>query len=240
VNPDRRVVRIAHAYGNSRESLQRALSADVDMIEVDAWYRGGEIYIRHARRLNPFPILYDKVMRGHDPGWAIRFGRYYVRPDFGTLELDEVLEATAGRKSLLLDLKGHYHSPDVDGYVETLVRKIRSHSAEGWVAVCGQTYAVLNRFRKVTTDIELRYSIEKQYQWESFLRKMARDLSVRRVCIAHGFIDAEKARVMEENGVDLYCWTVDSRERAAELVAQGVDGIISNDLGLLERLPRDG
>ncbi len=36
-------VRIAHAYGNSRAALHRALDADVDMIEVDVWYRGGDV-----------------------------------------------------------------------------------------------------------------------------------------------------------------------------------------------------
>ena len=33
----KRVVRIAHAYGNSRPALARALAADCDMIEVDMW-----------------------------------------------------------------------------------------------------------------------------------------------------------------------------------------------------------
>ena len=53
-------VRIAHAYGNSRAALRRALAADIDMIEVDIWYRGGDVYARHARRLSPLPLLADK------------------------------------------------------------------------------------------------------------------------------------------------------------------------------------
>lgn len=236
----RSVTRIAHAYGNSRASLARALRSACDMIEADIWYRGGAVYVRHARRLDPFPILYDSVMPGHDPGpFSARFGKYYLKLDVNPFTLAELLAATAGAKRLLLDVKGHYHTPDVDGYVDSLVRAIRSHQAETWVAVCGQTYPVLNRFRRKAPEIELRYSIEKPHQWQSFLRKMRRDERVRSVCIAHGFIDNEKARVMEENGVDLYVWTVDDRARAKELIAQGVDGIISNDLDLLSELPRE-
>ena len=45
------------------------------MIEVDMWYRGGDIYIRHERRVRWLPILYDHVMKGHKLGpFALRFG----------------------------------------------------------------------------------------------------------------------------------------------------------------------
>ena len=232
------VLSIAHAYGNSRGSLELALASEADMIEVDMWYRGDDIYIRHERRMGWLPILYDQVMKGHKLGpFALRIGNFFIRPDIHTLKLDELLETVAGRKRLLLDVKGFYHAPKVDEYVETLVEKIRAHGAEGWVAVCGQTYPVLHRLREVAPDIEVRYSIQWEYQWERFLRLMEHDPAVRRVCIAYGFIDADKARLMEERDVDLYCWTVDDWDEARRLVRQGVDGIISNDLKLLAALP---
>ena len=107
------------------------------------------------------------------------------------------------------------------------------------MAVCGQTFRVLNALRKVAPDIEVRYSIQKQHQWESFLRKMLGDRSVRRVCMSHRFIDAEKTQLMEKNNVDFYCWTVDDPADAERLVSQGANGIISNNLGLLTAL-REG
>jgi glycerophosphoryl diester phosphodiesterase len=233
-----RVLGIAHAYGNSRESLIIALASEADMIEVDMWYRGGEIYIRHERRLGPLPILYDNVMKGHRLGpFAIRFGNLYIRPDIRALKIDELLERVSGGKRLLLDVKGFYHAPKVDEFVKTLVGKIRNHGAERWVAVCGQTYPVLHVLRESAPDIEVRYSIQREYQWERFLRMLEKDPTVRRVCMAYGFIDAAKARLMEDNNVDLYCWTVDDWEEARRLVRQGVDGIISNDLELIRALP---
>jgi glycerophosphoryl diester phosphodiesterase len=232
------VVRIAHAYGNSRASLERALASDVDMIEVDMWYMGGDVHIRHEKRLNPLPLLYDRVMKGHALGpLAVRFGKYFVRPDVHTLRFDELLEKVAGRKRLLLDVKGRSGAPYARKFTKTLVRKIRAHCAEPWVAVCGQAYPVINAVREAAPHLEVRYSIEKEYQWEAFLRKMRGDPPALGVCIAYGFIDAEKARVMEEAGVNVYCWTVDDWDAAKRLIGQGVDGIISNDLELLAALP---
>ena len=197
--------------------------------------RAGQIRIHHERRMSWLPLLYDRDLRGHPLGpYALHIGRYFVRPDIRTLQLDELLSTVAGRKRLLLDVKGHYKTPDLNGYVNKLVATIRAHNAESWVAICGQTYFVLHRIREVAPDLEVRYSVERPYQWERLLVLL--EHGVRKICIAYVFIDEEKARLMEERGVDLYCWTVDDREAAKRLVAQGVDGIISNDLRLLAEL----
>lgn len=231
----RRVVRIAHAYGNSRAALAEALAADCDMIEVDMWYRGGDIRIHHERKQRWLPFLADKIMSSHKPGpWSLKIGGLFVRPDIGTPRLDDILQITAGRKRLLLDVKGRYSAEDLEGYVERLVHLVRKHKAESWVALCGQTYSVLHRLREVAPDLEVRYSIQQDYQWERFLRLL--ESGVNQVCVAYGFIDADKAKFMDDNNVDLYCWTVDDWAAARRLVSQGVDGIISNDLELLTKL----
>jgi glycerophosphoryl diester phosphodiesterase len=235
--PPRSVVRIAHAYGNNRDSLTNALHADIDMIEADMWYRGGDLHIHHEHRLRWLPILVDLRMPTHKPGrFAIPVGKYFVRPAIGSLRLKTLLEATAGRKRLLLDVKGHYKPDDLEGYVRRLVRLIREYNAESWTVVCGQTYSILHRLREVAPDIEVRYSIERPYQWQRFERLMAH--GARRVCIWHRFLDDVKTRALQDAGVDVYCWTVDDPDTANHLVELGADGIISNDLTLLAGLPR--
>ena len=232
-------VRIAHAYGNSRSALRRALDADVDMIEVDIWYRGGDIFAHHARRLSPLPLLADKKMPGHPlprlafPVWP----GYWVWPHINPLKLAELLAIVGGRKRLLLDVKGRYKSGLSAGFARKIAQRVREHQASSWAVVCGQTYPVLNALRHVDDEIDVRYSLEKPHQWESFVRKM-KDKRVRQVCISRHFIDDEKARILEENGVNVYVWTVDDPKAARHWVEQGADGIISNDLGLLEALPR--
>lgn len=233
-------VRIAHAYGNSRTALRRVLDADIDMIEVDIWYRGGEIYVHHARRLSPLPLLADKKMPGHPlprPAFPVWPG-YWVWPHINPLKLDELLRIVDGRKRLLLDVKGRYKGDRSADFAEAIARRLREHQASSWAVVCGQTYAVLNALRSAGDEIEVRYSLEKPHQWESFVRKMNKHESVRQVCISRHFIDDEKTRVLEQNGVNVYVWTIDDPEAARCHVERGADGIISNDLGLLENLQR--
>jgi glycerophosphoryl diester phosphodiesterase len=238
--PPAQPVRIAHAYGNSRAALRRALAADVDMIEVDIWYRGGDVYAHHARRLSPLPLLADKKMPGHPlprPAFPVWPG-YWVWPDINPLKLDELLRIVGGRKRLLLDVKGRYKVGRSAEFAEAIAHQVREYQASSWTVVCGQTYPVLNALRRTDDAIEVRYSLEKPHQWESFLRKMNKHERVRQVCISQHFIDDEKARILEQNGVNVYVWTIDDPEAARQRIEQGVDGIISNDLDLLENLPR--
>jgi glycerophosphoryl diester phosphodiesterase len=238
MNSTGRPIRIAHAYGNNRGSLARALSAEIDMIEVDLCYRGGELFIRHERRLGPFPVLADKRMAGHKPGFlAIPLWKgYYVRPDVRRFRLRDLLKTVAGKRRLLLDTKGTYHPQEVDAFILALSEQVAEHNAQDWVAVCGQNFAIIDRLRETAPSLELRYSIEAPFQWDEFLRLATRDESVRRICIQHRFLDEEKLRFAEENGIDVYCWTVDDLAEASRLVALGADGIISNDLSLLAGL----
>ena len=232
-------LRIAHAYGNTRERLKTALDeATVDAIELDVWYRGGEIWVRHERRLDPLPLLVDKRMRGHAlPPLSLPLGkRLYVRLDFNRLKLDDVLATVAGKKRLLVDLKGAYHAQRNLDFARAVVRTIREHSAESWVSVCGQFWLILDDVRRQASDLEVRYSVERVYQWEKFMRLVGEDERVRRVCIEHRFLNEERTRFIEDRGVNLFCWTVDNPEEAGRLVAAGADGIISNDLALLAKL----
>jgi glycerophosphoryl diester phosphodiesterase len=231
-------LRIAHAYGNTRDRLKVALDSTVDAIELDAWYRRGQIWVRHEARLKPLPILIDKRMRCHPlPPLSLPLGkRWYIRLDFSRLKLEEVLTTVAGRKRLLVDLKGAYHAQGNLEFARELIRNIREHGAESWVSVCGQFWPVLDDVRREAGDLEVRYSVERVYQWEKFMRLVGEDERVRRVCIEHRFLNEERTRFIEDRGVNLYCWTVDNPEEARRLVAAGADGIISNDLELLAHL----
>ena len=234
------VVRVAHAYGNNREALETALAADVDMIEVDMWYRGGKIEIRHERRWSWLPVLGDRRGRAlHAMGRFVLplWGGYFVRPDLGTMQLDELLERTAGRKRLLLDVKARKRDESA-AFAAKLAETVARHKAGEWSAVCGQYWPVIRDLRQIAPDIEVRYSMEWPLQWQRFVEMAPEDPGARRVCIEHRFLDAEKQAFLEEHGVDVYCWTVDEHEDARALVARGVDGIPSNDLELLASLPR--
>jgi glycerophosphoryl diester phosphodiesterase len=235
-----RVVRIAHAHGNRRESIQRAMDADVDMIEADVWYRSGDICVRHEERVGWLPVLADRRPRGVRAigPYALPLGRrFYLRLDVDRLPLSELLATVSGKKRLLIDVKESDASKD-DAFARTLARQIDEHDAAAWVAVCGQFWPVLDRLAEIAPHLELRYSMQRPSQWDAYQRRLAEGRSSTSVCIQHRLIDQAKAAFLEEHGVDTYCWTVDDAAEAAVLVQRGVDGIISNHLELLEALPQ--
>lgn len=238
MNRGRPVVRIAHAYGNRREMLQEALAADVDLIEVDLWFRAGRIEVRHEHRLRWLPVLADRRPSGVSriAPWALPLPRrHYLRLDVRPLLLRELLQTTAGAKRLLLDLKAADATP-AGAFAEALVREIGAAGAGEWVAVCGQSWPVLDRLREVAPEIELRYSMQSRPQWELYVKRLEHNEATPAVCMHHSMVTADREPFPEANNIDVYCWTVDDVEIADALVRRGVEGIISNDLGLLAGL----
>lgn len=234
-----RPIRIAHAYGNRRDMIETAANADVDFMEADLWYRAGEVWVRHERRLGCLPLLYDRRPQGVDSvgPWALTvFPRHYVRLDINPLRLAEVLERTQGRCGLLLDIKGSYAGEGARTYARALARNLaQAQPTTGEVIVCGEM-EVLDRVREAAPDLDVRYTIEKQRHWEGFLRRLEADSPVRGVCMDHEFLSDEIARFLEDKGLRVFCWTIDDPAQARELLALGVDGIISNNIPLLEQL----
>jgi glycerophosphoryl diester phosphodiesterase len=232
-----RVTTIAHAYGNSRRTLRRALAAPIDMLEADVWYRAGDVHVRHERRLGPLPILIDRrSVAAHTLGAVLSLPRgYYLRPDLCGLTLSGLLRLTAGRKALLLDVKPA-RDADIDAFAAGIAHQVQAHDAAAWVQVCGQYWPVLDRLQQTAPEIIVRYSMERAYQWERFLRLLAEGKPPGRVCIQHAFWTKERAHVLRACGISVYCWTVDDPGAARALIERGADGIISNDLALLTGL----
>lgn len=232
-----RPLRIAHAYGNRRDTITAATAADIDYIEADLWQRGGEFWVRHERRLGPLPILFDRKPRGVNRlgPWALTvFPGYYVRPDFNPIRLKELMDLTRGKSRILLDVKDPSGEGDRE-YAERLVRALAEADFESSAIVCGQT-DVLDSVRAANPRLDVRHSIERQPQWEAFLRRVEADPGLRGVCMAHEFLTDSVAHTLEEKGLEVFCWTVDDPDPARALVERGVDGIISNRLDLLEGL----
>ncbi len=235
---DHRPVRVAHAFGNRRSKIEETADADIDFIEVDLWFRANDVWARHERRLGPIPLLFDRRPRGVEsvgPCAITIFPNYYARLDVRPLRLVEVLERTQGRCGVLLDIKGSEIHQRARAYARTLAAIVDPFRGERLI-VCGQSHPVLHELREVAPHLDVRPSIEKDQQWQSLQRLLKADGGIRGVCMHRNFLDDHIAGFLEDNELEVFCWTVDDADEARSLVGRGVDGIISNNLSLLKDL----
>lgn len=235
---ERRPLLIAHAYGNRRDLLEAALQAGVDMVEVDAWCRGGRLWARHERRLGPLPLLFDwrrHAYHGLGP-WAVPLGNGYLRLDVNPLPVDEVMEATRGRCRLLVDVKGRYTPAYARQYVAALERLLEA--APGQLVLCGQEWGVLEAARRALPSLPVRYSLETPHQWQRLWPRLRDGLRPDGLCLHRSLVEPQRAALLADMGIGFYVWTVDRPEEARRVLELGAEGVITNRLDLLASLPR--
>ena len=231
-------LRIAHGYGNSRRWVQAALRGPVDMIEADLWYRGGTIWVRHERRLPLLPILYGSRPGGgiHPPPCSLPLARWHLRLDVRPLPLEQLIEAVGGRRPLLLDLKGPCTAAAGQQFVAKLAGCLRRFGLGPSTRLCGN-WPLLDEIRRIEPALKVHYSIGNRAQCRATLLRLAEGDRIGAVSIHRSLLDEDRARFLQDRGIEVYCWPVDDAAEAGRLMALGVQGIISYDLSLLASLP---
>lgn len=232
------LLRIAHAHGNRRHRIERALEAGVDLIEMDLRWDRGVVWVRHEHRASRLPLLYNVDLKGiHREGpWAASLRRLFVRLDHRPIRLAEVLEAAVGRAGVLLDMKaGGYSASAAHRFAEAVFR-----ATEGFpepVRFCGH-WRLLDILREHEAAAGVHYSIDSDSDWEA-LRARADgegDAQVRGVTIQTSLLTEQRARVLRDGAVEFYCWDVDSYDVALRALHLGASGVIADDLNLLREL----
>ena len=214
----RATARIAHCAGNDRATLQAAIAARVDWIEIDLWYACGRLVARHERGLGRLPLLYDK--------WHLRLVREPL------LDLDELIDRTVGGPQLFIDLKGTNRR-----LPEAIVKTLRAHDALDRAAVCGQYWPPLDAIAQEEPRIRVFHSLGRPEHVPAHLARLARDTVSAGVSAGHWLLTPALVRELRAAGRQVFAWTVNDPAQAARLVAWGVDGVISDRLDLLNALP---
>jgi glycerophosphoryl diester phosphodiesterase len=233
-----RPLRIAHGYGNSRRHLALALEGPVDYIEADVWYQGGRLAVRHERKLGPLPILFDekdKGHAGHGPGrYGLSLGRWYIKLQISARYLEDVLALARGRRGIMVDVKW---SPGgrQSAFARTLAQTVRLAGIADEVTFCGQNWPVLQRLRVIDPGLRVHYSIGVQRQLAAF-GHVPQDETLRGVCVHQSLLNSQLVDIFKRRGLDVWTWVVDDLAQARQLIAMGIDGIISNRLDVLGAL----
>lgn len=210
-----RLLAIAHRAGNDLARLRMAEEIGVDLIETDLWYYRGRLEVRHVKTLGPVPVLWDRWRL--EPGWRPRF------------QLPELLAAVGERTTLFLDLKGTHPRLPV-----ALRDALEQDHRDRPVVVCSQSWDLLDALLPCS-ELGIVYSVGNPRMLQSVWPRLAR-LRSPAVSIDQRLLSPETMRTFTERSVSVVTWTVNTEERMNELLAWGVDGIISDNFDLLRRV----
>jgi len=207
---------IAHRAGNNLHDLEHALAVGVDAIECDFWHDHGRLTLRHERKLPVLPVLYDK--------WHLRFA-------WGELSLPALLREINFRAELFLDIKSA--TPKAASVVLDLY-----HDNEAMMPrtiVSSPQWRLLDQLAAAGTEMRMCYSVKNAAGIDALFRRCERDLPPAGTSMRHTLLSEVLVARLHAAGLKIYAWTVNTRHRAQELRAWGVDGIISDDLSVLSR-----
>jgi glycerophosphoryl diester phosphodiesterase len=203
---DDRPAIVAHGAGNSRPSLEQALDAGADLIEVDLWVHRGRFESRHERRL-PVPLLVDN--------WALRI------PPREPLGFIELLDACKGRAGILMDLKNRPR--EAIELVRSSLHLIGQPA--GLLLASSQSWSLLRGLRQACPEISALYSIDVLAQLRLYESISSDDGVPAGISCRHSLLDRGTVTKLHRRGLAVAAWTVDDPDRATELASWGVDAI---------------
>lgn len=212
------VTRILHRAGNVASLLVLARHPAVDAIEADAWVHGDRILVHHERPLGPVPLLV---------GWG------GLRRRSSALQLETVLEATAGCADLVIDLRSWLGDPAPD-----LARALAVESDHARVRVTCEDWSIADRVRAWLPGVRIGYSLRTEAQLRAYLAgRDAERIPETAVAVRHTLLHtADEVAVLRERARRVNAWTVDDVDRALQLASWGVDEITSNHVTVLNAL----
>lgn len=218
--------------GNSRASIETALTMGVDRIECDVQLAAdGALVLVHDDAV-PLPDGGKRLVRR-----ATTAELRTLLP--GLLTLDDLVEVTMGRAPLLLDVKRA-------GYEADVVAAIRRHGLAGTASLSSTYLSTLHRLRAAFPTMRLGLSTghlaggDPISPWRTVARWGLRLLvplplfaSLRLVGATEAMLQHRVATVplvtaLHAGQWQVNVWTVDRPEAIRRAIALGVDGIISN------------
>lgn len=203
------VLAVAHNAGDSPKATQLAIEHNADVIEIDVASNSTTLYAAHA----PPKFVVPSALTASSLNQAWR-----TAAEHATVMLD----LKQSSRSFLVRVASFLHSrPTSDVIVVS-----RSRSA----------LAFLNRELPQAT---LLYSVSTRTTLDSVLHDQEFASVIDGVSAASGLLDESTIGALKERSLMTFAWVVNRIHRVNELVSHGVDGIITDNLALLELLGDD-
>ena len=234
--------------GNTLESFEAAVTAGVDMIELDVLRPRSEFADGDWRQAaaGPVPAGAPPLLVAHDWGDAARRQPLtleevfdaFTRPPLDGVEIDCDLKIAGREDEVVSALRraGLTHRARISTMEVSSLRALRGLEPDlvrGWT------------LPKVTRDwnsmpwakpLVLAALISLRRRLPGIVRRRAPELGVRSIWAYEPVITPRLARACHDAGLELIAWTVDDLDRMRKLARLGVDGICTNDPRLFVQL----
>ena len=208
---------------NSLESIHRALSYPVDMIELD---------MRKSRD-NVLYVMHDKLT-GRTAGKSISI-EHSTSDVISKLKLingepiptlEDVIKTVAGSTGLNFEIKS-------DGAGVLLARYFASSDYPGYVLLSSFKEDEVRAARRImpTMPTSVIYDVFSAHEVKNYKKRGYGIISLRK-----NTVNEKLLRACHEQRIDVYVWTVDEEDEMRKFISWGVDGIYSNRPGVLKTL----
>ena len=175
-------------------------------------------YTRDGRNV----LWHDAKVNGREIA-STEYAELGDRDEAGLPTLEDVLQQFAERAYLDIELK-------VAGREDGVVAALSDNPPQRGYVVSSFLPEVLRRLRKANGQIPLGYICERK-DWIDLWR----ELPIKVLLLRHDLVQPQLVEEVHHRGVQIMTWTVNSPRRMQQLAGWGVDGLISDDPGLLFR-----
>jgi glycerophosphoryl diester phosphodiesterase len=207
-----------HAPENTLAGIRKAIALGAEAIEIDVQASSdGAPVLMHD-------LTVDRTTSGKGGVFNLTIAQLRELDVGGEPVplLSEVLELTAGRVLLVMEIK----APGIEPYVVRVVHQARARDD---VMAWSFFPQAIDGMRKEdpTIPTALLVAGEAMGKWGD-MRDRALRLGAQGVSIFYPTVDDRVAEDCRRSGLALYAWTPDSKKEIARVAKLGVDGICSN------------
>ncbi len=202
---------VAHRAGNCLVALREAERQAVALVEADLRLFHGRAEVRHLKSLGPLPFYWDR--------WTL------ASPFRRSLVLSDLLRVTAPGTELMLDLKGSRLR-----LAEVVRAELEPYLPHRRFTICARSWRLLDVFDGLPVRRLASAGSPRQ------LRDLVERFAGRRVdgvSVHERLLDAGAVAELRAVADLVLTWPVNAPSRARELLALGVDGLISDRAGLI-------
>ena len=214
----------AAAPENTLAAFQEAMDSMSDWIELDVRMTSDEVVVvTHDSNLKRVAGVNKRVGDiTYEQLRELEVGSTYSEAFRGEKipTLEEVLELTAGKIKLNIELKPIAGNKQLE---EAVVSLIYEYEVENTCMICSTSYDSLKKVKELAPDIQTTYVISMVYS--DFWRGKAADA----FSLSSAIVTKEMIYNIKSVGKEIYVWTVNTEDSINKFLDMGVDGIITDD-----------